>query len=95
VLTRGVARQIGLLGHPELGGYCVTGLPASWAHDLDEAHLLGARLRAGYPYYSGIRVIVEPLGLIYALTLDNDGEIVGDAKLRTEGGGDRLGPSHA
>jgi hypothetical protein len=62
-------------------GICVTGLPATWAQDSTKARLLGARLRAAAPPYTRIRVIPEPLGMIYAVTLDTHGQIVGDDTL--------------
>jgi hypothetical protein len=62
-------------------GICVTGLPATWAQDASKAKLLGERLRAAVPPYTRIRVIPEPLGMIYAVTLDTDGQIVGDDAL--------------
>jgi hypothetical protein len=64
-------------------GYCVTGLPATWAASSARALSLGARLREAYPFYTSIRVIPEPLGLVYSALLDNDGEIVGDTALQT------------
>lgn len=64
-------------------GVCVTGLPATWASDPDRARALGARLRAGHPAYTQIRVIPEPLGLIYAALLDTDGAITGDSALQS------------
>lgn len=63
-------------------GVCVTGLPATWASDLERARALGKRLREGHPAYTSIRVIPEPLGLIYAALLDTDGRIVGDSALQ-------------
>ncbi len=63
-------------------GYCVTGLPATWAADRAKALTLGARLREAYPLYASIRVIPEPLGLVYAALLDNDGSVVGDTALQ-------------
>lgn len=63
------------------GGYCVTGLPATWAADSAKARQLGDRLRAATTQFSGIRVIPEPLGLIYSALLDSNGMIVGDAAL--------------
>lgn len=57
-------------------GHCVTGLPATWARDAEKARALGARLREATPHYSSIMVIPEPLGLIYAKMLDNDGNTV-------------------
>lgn len=62
-------------------GVCVTGLPATWASDPERARELGKRLRDGHPSYTSIRVIPEPLGLVYAALLDNDGAICGDAAL--------------
>ena len=63
------------------GGYCVTGLPATWAADPAKARQLGERLRAATSQYGGIRVIAEPLGLLYSVLLDNHGAITGDAAL--------------
>jgi hypothetical protein len=63
------------------GGYCVTGLPSTWAADPAKARQLGDRLRAATSQYSGIRVIAEPLGLVYSALLDNHGEIAGDTAL--------------
>jgi hypothetical protein len=76
-------RALDRLGPPpsSTAGVCVTGLPATWAQDTLKGQLLGTRLRAATPPYSRIRVIPEPLGLIYAATLDNDGGIVGDEAL--------------
>lgn len=63
------------------GGYCVTGLPATWAADQAKARQLGDRLRAGTTQFSGIRVIAELLGLVYSALLDNNGAIAGDTVL--------------
>jgi hypothetical protein len=60
----------------------VTGLPASWSDNRDLATQLGASLREASPIYQRIRVIAEPLGLMYSMLLDNEGEIVGDSSLR-------------
>jgi hypothetical protein len=62
-------------------GICVTGLPATWAQDATKAKLLGERLRAAAPPYTRIRVIPEPLGMIYAVVLDTLGQIAGDDAL--------------
>lgn len=62
-------------------GVCVTGLPATWAQRPDLARALGARLREAGTRYARIRVIAEPLGLLYAALLDNDGQVVGDPAL--------------
>lgn len=62
-------------------GYTVTGLPATWAADPAKARLLGERLRAATSQYRGIRVIAEPLGLVYSVLLDTHGELVGDQAL--------------
>lgn len=67
--------------HGSSTGHCVTGLPATWAQDPEKARLLGARLRSATNAYGKIRVIPEPLGLVYATLLDNDGQVVGDAAL--------------
>ncbi len=80
VLVRGALQRLGVMngGHP---GYCVTGLPATWASDVEKAKLLGEHLRAAHGGYTGIRVIPEPLGVVYAAALDNHGQIVGDPAL--------------
>ena len=64
-------------------GFCVTGLPASWAADPAKARMLGERLRAATDTYARIRVIPEPLGLLYSVLLDNHGQIVGDPAQQT------------
>jgi hypothetical protein len=72
---------------PALNGaapaFCVSGLPATWARDADKARMLGERLRAGTPLYARIRVIPEPLGLLYSVLLDNHGQLVGDPALQS------------
>lgn len=62
-------------------GACVTGLPATWAADPAKAHQLGDRLRDATGQYRSIRVIAEPLGLVYSALLDGQGEVVGDPAL--------------
>lgn len=68
------------LGAPATGP-CVTGLPATWAQHPELARRLGARIREAVAGYRSIRVIAEPLGLMYAALLDNDGEVTGDPAL--------------
>jgi hypothetical protein len=80
VLLRRALERLGQSAR-STAGVCVTGLPATWAQDSAKAQLLGARLRAAAPPYERIRVIPEPLGLIYAATLDTNGAIVGDEAL--------------
>ena len=63
------------------GGVCVTGLPASWARDEEKARQLAERIRAASPGYRTIRVIPEPLGLVYAALLDGAGQVAGDLAL--------------
>lgn len=75
-LTRSALARLSLNGSS--AGYCVTGLPATWAAERTKAQALGARLREATADYLGIRVIPEPLGLVYAALLDNDGQIAGD-----------------
>lgn len=79
-LLRAALRRLGNL-NGSTGGYCVTGLPATWAADPSKARQLGDRLRAGTSQFTAIRVIAEPLGLVYSALLDNHGEIAGDAAL--------------
>jgi len=81
-LLRGALDRFGALNGAGTG-VCVTGLPATWAGDADHARRLGERLRAATPTYRSIRVIPEPLGLVYAALLDNAGQIVGDPALQT------------
>lgn len=79
-LVRGALARFGNL-NGTASGVCVTGLPATWASDPEKARALGAHLREAHSGYSGIRVIPEPLGLVYAATLDNHGQVVGDPAL--------------
>ena len=77
-LVLGAMQRFGQLNGAS-SGYCVTGLPATWAADTAKAKALGEHLRAAHPGYGAIRVIPEPLGLLYAAALDNNGQIVGDS----------------
>jgi hypothetical protein len=79
-LLRAALRRLGNL-NGSAGGYCVTGLPATWAADPAKARQLGDRLRQATGQYASIRVIAEPLGLVYSALLDNHGEIAGDTTL--------------
>ncbi len=79
-LVRGALQRLGSL-NGAAHGYCVTGLPATWASDTEKAKQLGERLRTAHPGYGAIRVIPEPLGLLYAAALDNHGQVVGDRAL--------------
>jgi hypothetical protein len=81
-LVGGALQRLGHLNGAS-SGVCVTGLPATWAADVEKARALGAKLRAAHPGYTTIRVIPEPLGLIYGAMLDNEGHIAGDPVLRT------------
>lgn len=76
-LVAGAVARLGYL-NGSAAGVCVTGLPATWASDPERARALGQRLRDGHPAYTSIRVIPEPLGLVYAALLDADGAITGD-----------------
>lgn len=78
-LVRTALKQLNAAGQQP--GFCVSGLPATWATDQQSAHKLGERLRAATDRYTRIRVIAEPLGLIYAALLDAQGAIVGDTVL--------------
>lgn len=60
---------------------CVTGLPATWALDRELAGALVQRLRSA-AHLGSIKVIAEPLGLIYAALLDDQGEVAGDERLQ-------------
>lgn len=60
-------------------GYYVSGLPAAWAADMEQCKRLAHRLRhAGVHPDDRIRIIAEPLGLIYSLLLDHHGERTDD-----------------
>ncbi len=55
-------------------GYYVSGLPADWAADMEQCKRLAKCLRyAGVHKDDRIRIIAEPLGLIYSLLLDQHG----------------------
>lgn len=79
-LLRSALKRLGNLNGAS-SGVCVTGLPATWAADAEKARALGAHFRDAYSGYSGIPVIPEPLGLVYAEALDNDGQVAGDPAL--------------
>lgn len=79
-----LAGALGRYGHlnGSSTGVCVSGLPATWAEDVEKCRALGQRLRAGAPdVYRSITVIAEPLGLAYAALLDNHGQVAGDTAL--------------
>lgn len=80
-LVAGAINRFGYL-NGSASGVCVSGLPATWASNREQAAALGARLRAGHHGYSSIRIIPEPLGLIYASLLDTNGQIAGDSALQ-------------
>ena len=88
VLVKGAIECMGRNGHglaiEELvaEAFCVSGLPATWSVDRDLAHALVQRLRAA-ARLGKIKVIAEPLGLLYAALLDNNGEIAGDEELQS------------
>lgn len=79
-LVAGALQRFGSL-NGSASGVCVTGLPATWAGDAAKARALGARLRDAHPGYKAIRVIPEPLGLLYAEALDANGASTGDPAL--------------
>lgn len=80
-----LAGALDRLGHLNgaSSGACVTGLPATWAQDPTKARALGERLRQATDAYTQIRVIPEPLGLLYSALLDNHGQVIGDTVLQT------------
>lgn len=81
-LMRGALGQFGNLNGSSTG-ICVTGLPATWAADREKAKQIGERLRAATPIYRSIRVIPEPLGLVYSVLLDNNGTLAGDPAMHS------------
>jgi hypothetical protein len=80
-LMRAALQTMGNL-NGAVNGVCVTGLPATWATNADKGRQLGERMRAATPIYGTIRVIPEPLGLVYSVLLDNYGEVAGDTALK-------------
>lgn len=72
VLLREAQRQLGFDTNTARG-YCVTGLPATWSQDAAKRRVLGEQLRAASDLYTRIWVIPEPLGIVYAAALDDDG----------------------
>ncbi len=82
------------LNDPATGGFCVSGLPGSWAEDEALCQQLFARLRDALPgYYTKVRVIAEQEALAFCVMLDNNGELAGDARYR-EGRGLALDLGH-
>lgn len=76
-LVKGALAQAALNGRAR--GVCVTGLPAIQAGDEEKAASLAARLKEGSTAWSEVRVIAEPLGLLYGVLLSNMGSIVNDS----------------
>jgi hypothetical protein len=79
VLVQHVFQQV--QGNGSLAGSCVTGLPATWAQDVEKAQALGARLRSATGCYTTIKVIPEPLGMVYSVLLDPAGQTADDPTL--------------
>lgn len=80
-MVRAALKQLGVNGQP---GQAVSGLPASWATDQAKAEALAERLRVAAPdtYRGGkIKIINEPLAVIYAMALDAAGVVVDDETL--------------
>jgi hypothetical protein len=75
-LLTGALQRLGALNGAATG-FCVTGLPATWAQDRTKAQALAQRLREATDAYRTIRVIAEPLGLVYSVLLDNAGDLAG------------------
>jgi hypothetical protein len=71
------------LDSESMGGFCVTGLPGSWAEDESLCQQLFERIKAALPgFYDKVVVISEQEALAYCLMLDNDGELTGDPRYR-------------
>ncbi len=71
----------------EDGAICVSCLPATWAARRERCAALGARIRAGSPIaFERLRVIPEPVALLYSLLFDDDGREVGDPQLNRQVG---------
>ena len=71
--------RMGLNGCGE-GGYCVSGLPGSWAEDQDMCRTLFDQVKKALPnYFHKVLVIAEQEALCYARMLDNNGQVVGDS----------------
>lgn len=85
-LVRSAYERLSLLDE-QMGGVCVSCLPATWAASRERCAALGARIRAGTPFtYERIRVIPEPVALLYSLLFDDDGQEVGDPQLNGQVG---------
>jgi hypothetical protein len=82
VLALAARDRLGLNG-AGAGGYCVTGLPGSWAEDESLCQQLYERLRGALPgYYAKIVVIAEQEALAFCMMLDTNGEMVGNSRYR-------------
>lgn len=66
------------LNVPREPAFAVSGLPVSWSDEVETAKRLGELLRvaAAHTFAGGIRVISEPLGVLYSLALDHTGQRV-------------------
>ena len=60
----------------------MSGLPATWSLDRTLASALAERLRAAAKL-GKVKIIAEPLGLLYAALLDNNGDVAGDDRLQS------------
>jgi hypothetical protein len=81
VLARAAYQRLGL--RDSEGAYVVTGLPGSWADDMELCKQLHHRLRDGVPgAIQKVLVIAEPEALALSQLLDNNGGEVGDSRYR-------------
>lgn len=85
-LVRSAYERVGLLDD-HTGSVCVSCLPATWAASRERCAALGARIRAGAPLtFERLRIIPEPVALLYSLLFDDDGQEVGDPHLNGQVG---------
>lgn len=85
-LVRSAYQRAGLIGD-HANGVCVSCLPATWAASRERCAALGARIRAGTPLsFERLRVIPEPVALLYSLLFDDDGQEIGDQQLNGQVG---------
>lgn len=85
-LVRSAYERSGI-GNDQAAGICVSCLPATWAVSRERCAALGTRIRAGAPVtFERLRVIPEPVALLYSLLFDDDGREVGDPQLNGQVG---------
>lgn len=79
-----VRAAVNKLRIPDMRGVCVSGLPASWSEDKEKGLALAEHLRyggRGLYDFRPIKIINEPLAVVYSQALDVFGEVTDNETL--------------